>query len=212
MNSKIIRGFLSLVGVLGIGVTSWLSVKCSKRADTETDKKKKVLAYAPAIASGVISAGCVLGSNHLANGEIAALAAGAAYMAKKKGANVKSLLPSKQDDEIAPWEKPSIEWTGKGTTLCLEAYSGRFFYSSREEVEKAQEKLNEKFVTGEHICFNDYYELLGIEKTGFGAQYGWKARMDYCDGPMEFYNLEDPNTNMLVCELFTLPMEYWEED
>lgn len=212
MNSRIIRGFLSFIGVLGIGVTSWISVKCSKKADEETDKKKKVLAYAPAIASGVITAGCVLGANGLANSEIAALTAGAAYMARKKSGKTEHLPISKADDGIAPWEKPSIEWTGKGGTLCLEAYSGRFFYSSREEVEKAQEKLNEKFVTGEHLCLNDYYELLGIEKTGFGAQYGWKAGMDYFDGPIEFLNLEDSNTHMLVCELFTLPMECWEED
>lgn len=211
MNSRIIRGVLSFIGVLGIGVTSWLSVKCSKKADEETDKKKKVLAYAPAIASGVVSAGCVLGANHLANGEIAALAAGAAYMAKVKGENTKKLPPPKEEDDIVPWEQPSIEWTGKGTTLCMEAYSGRFFYSTREEVEKAQEQLNEKFMTGEHICLNDYYELLGIEKTGFGAQYGWKARMDYCDGPIEFWNFENANTHMLICELFTLPMECWEE-
>ena len=216
MNMRLIRTGLSWLGVLGIGITSWLSVKCSRKADEKTDAKDKIAAYGPAIASGVVSAACVLGSNHLGNREIAALAAGAAYLSKKRD---QLMLPDgqkKTEDQkgvdIAPWEGPSVEWTGNGTQLCFEAYSGRLFYSSEKAVREAQDALNEMFVTGERVSLNTYYALLGIAETTFGDQYGWNAASDYYSGPIEFINGEDAHTHMLICDIYTLPMECWKEE
>ena len=177
MNPRLIRLALSWIGVAGVGITSWLSVKCSKKAEKETDPKKKLLAYAPAIASGVATSFCILKPAYMADKEIAALAAGCAYMAANKdkqalpGTKEAEKVPARND--IAPWEGPCIEWTGKGTTLCFDEFSGRMFYSCEKAVNEAVDALNERYIEGEFLTLNDLYHHLGISKTDFGEGYGW---------------------------------------
>jgi len=177
MNPRLIRLVMSWIGVAGVGITSWLSVKCSKKAEKETDPKKKLLAYAPAIASGVATSFCILKPAYMADKEIAALAAGCAYMAANKdkqalpGTKEAEKLPTRND--IAPWEGPCIEWTGKGTTLCFDEFSGRMFYSCEKAVNEAVDALNERYIEGEFLTLNDLYHYLGISKTDFGEGYGW---------------------------------------
>ena len=177
MNVRLIRLALSWIGVAGVGITSWLSVKCSKKAEKETDPKKKLLAYAPAIASGVATSFCILKPAYMADKEIAALAAGCAYIAQK---NSKLALPGtkaaeeeKKTNDIAPWEGHCVEWTGKGTTLCFDEFSGRMFYSCEKAIDEAVDALNERYVDGEVLTLNDLYHYLGISKTDFGEEYGW---------------------------------------
>lgn len=219
MNMRLIKTVLTWIGVLGIGGTSWLSVKCSRKADQETDPKKKALAYAPAIAAGIATSACVIGVNRISEKEIAALAAGCAYMAKHRG-EVKQLPGVKQKEpkehkDIAPWEGPSVEWTGNGTLLCFEGYSGRLFYSSMEAVEKAERDFEELYEACDYVCLNDLYKLLGISETHFGAQWGWARNSDYYGSdPIEirnFDNVAENGENMLIIEILTYPMECWLE-
>ena len=215
MDTKTIRNSLSLLGVLGIGLTSWLSVRCSKKADRESDRKKKILAYAPAIASGVLTSACVLGVNRISSKEIAALTAGCAYVASKNTKRPeKAALPSR-DEKVAPWEGPSIEWTGNGTLLCFEAYSGRLFYSSKEAVERAIADLNEHYHKTGHASLNTLYSLLRIQKTTFGAETGWIADPDTPEMEnIEIVTLDGNGRNgerMLIIDIKTDPEDYWEE-
>ena len=220
MNARLIRTVLSWMGVAGVGITSWLSVKCSKKAEQETDPKKKALAYAPAIISGVATSFCILKPLNMANHEIAALTAGCAYMAQNKeklalpGTKAAEEAKNNEKADVVPWEGPSVEWTGKGALLCFEGYSGRLFYSSRESVEEAERIFNDRFAEGDYLSLNDLYKLFGISETHFGEQYGWAANSDYYDGPIEFRNTEtvtDHGEKMLVIEIFTYPMECWME-
>lgn len=177
MNAKLIRLALSWIGVAGVGITSWLSVKCSKKAEKETDPKKKLLAYAPAIASGVATSFCILKPTYMANKEIAALAAGCAYMAQNKDKlalpGTKAAEQEAQKTDIAPWEGHCVEWTGRGTVLCFDEFAGRMFYSCEKAVNEAVDALNERYVEGEFLTLNDFYRCLGISKTDFGEEYGW---------------------------------------
>ena len=177
MNARLIRLALSWLGVAGVGITSWLSVKCSKKAEQETDPKKKVIAYAPAIISGVATSFCILKPAYMADKEIAALAAGCAYMAQKKNKialpDTKEAEKSAKTTDIAPWEGHCVEWTGKGTTLCFDEFSGRMFYSCEDAIDKAVDELNDRYVEGEFLTLNDLYHYLGISRTDFGEGYGW---------------------------------------
>lgn len=176
MNTKLIRLALSWLGVAGVGITSWLSVKCSKKAEQETDPKKKLLAYTPAIVSGVATSFCILKPTYMANKEIGALAAGCAYLAQNKD---KLALPgtseSQKKDDKTPWEGHCIEWTGKGTTLCFSEFDGRMFYSCEDSINQAVDALNERAVVGEFLSLNTFYRFLGISLTDFGEDYGWPS-------------------------------------
>lgn len=177
MNAKLIRLALSWIGVAGVGITSWLSVKCSKKAEKETDPKKKMLCYAPAIVSGVATSFCILKPTYMADKEIAALAAGCAYVAQNKGKlalpGTKTAEQEKAQNDIAPWEGHCVEWTGKGTVLCFDEFAGRMFYSCEKAVNEAVDALNDRFVEGEFLTLNDFYRCLGISRTDFGEEYGW---------------------------------------
>lgn len=217
MNLRIIRTGLSLLGVLGIGVTSWISVKCSKKADQETTTKGKIKAYGPAIASGVVTAACVLGANGVANKEMAALTAGMAYMAKSKDVKLLPEAKEKQEErDICPWEGPSVEWTGNGNTLCFEDYSGRMFYSSKEAVEKAIAELNMHYHDEGRISLNAFYALLRIKKTTFGSEFGWKVDPDSPEQEdICILTIDDHGPHgedMLIISIKDQPEEYWEEN
>lgn len=203
---------LSLLGVGGVGLTSWLSIKCHEKAKGVEDKKEKVKAYIPAIISGVGTSACILGSHHVSAKEIAALTASCTYLAanrdkiekkikekygEEKLHEIKNVVAIDSIKENKPKElvttdtkkmlprKSSIEWTGNGPLKCFEGYSGRYFYSTLEKVKEAEKTLNNKLHDGEYVCLNDFYELLGIAKTHFGNTFGWPANEEYYDIQLE---------------------------
>ena len=111
------------------------------------------------------------------------------------------------------------EETGKGDLLCYEGYSGRWFRSNKKAVEEAEREFSNWFKEGEYLCLNDFYDLLGIETTIFGNQFGYAASEDYYDfeDGIEFVNTILPENKtdcgeaLMIIDLFTYPMECWME-
>ena len=199
INTKWVRLGMSLVGVAGVGITSVLSVKCHDKAKDKKEKKEKLIAYAPAIASGVLTSACILGSHHLSSKQIAALTASCGYLAANRDKLEKKIKEKFGEDRLREIKtdvsvdtvregkskevittdtkktlprKSSVEWTGNGPLKCFEGYSGRYFYSTLEKVKEAEQKLNNRLHDGEYVCLNDFYELLGMAKTHFGNTFG----------------------------------------
>ena len=217
---------LSSFAVVGVGTTGYLSAKCSKKAENCKNNKEKVIAYAPAILSGTGTIACIIGSHYISAKEIAALTAAASYAFANRDKLSKAIEEKYGRDELKDIlisertvpSKQSIEWTGHGTLKCLEGYSGRLFYSSLEAVKNAEETLERRFNDGCYVSMNDFYELLGIEKTHFGHQFGWAANKDYYeyDGehPIAFENtlIKDADGEVvLLIDVYTYPMEGWME-
>lgn len=87
---------------------------------------------------------------------------------------------------------PSIEDTGRGDTLCYEAWGGRLFFSDEGAVREAVDKFVENY---DEMClrtkedpaheyydvtnFNDLYSLLGILPTHMGDAWGYSSSDDY---------------------------------
>lgn len=230
---------LTIAGVAGVGLTSWLSVKCSKKAEQETETKKKVLAYAPAIASGVITCGSIIASHRISAKEIVALTATCGYLAAYRdriedkvrdrfGGTALNEIRQETAIELSKEKKfpqieehhkrVSIEDSGHGNVHFVEYYLGREFYSSLEAVEKAEKELNYRFHNGQSVCMNDFYELLGIRKSRAGWEFGWPANDDYMDynleTPIQFENIlgEDEDGSLLyMIDIRTSPLDCWME-
>lgn len=175
---------LSMLGVGGVGLTSYLSVKCHDKSKDKTEKKEKILAYAPAIASGVGTAACILGSHGISRKEIAAITAGCAYVTADRDRIVKKIQDTFGHEEARkivsesvsvglPDHDISIERTGRGNDLFKDCYSGRFFRSSYANVVKGIRILNETYVNGTSVCFNTLYDLWNILPTDMGDRFGW---------------------------------------
>ena len=231
INRSIIRLGLTIIGILGVPVTSYISIKCHEKAEKAETKQDKLKAYIPAIISGAVTTGSIAGSHKLSNKEIAALTATATYaitnrnvLEEKLGKYVDTNEAKQIKQEVAKIatneksNRPTIEATNKGCLKVLEGYSGRWFYSSMEAVIEAEKELNKHLKNGEYVCMNDFYRWLGIAETHFGDQFGWVPNETYydykIDDPIMFENtlVDDENGDpLLLIDIYTYPMEGWKE-
>lgn len=232
LNKRWISLGLTLLGMLGVGGTAYAAVKCSKKAENETETKKKLLAYAPAIMIGGASCAAIAGSHYISRKEIAALTATCTYLAANRNKiveKVKNVLGEEKakefEKDIAKEEKAhnnrqTIEETGYGDTLFLDLYLGRKFRSSIGHVEDAIKKLNWAFHSGNYVSMNDFYAYIGIEPSIAGDRFGWPANDDYYDYSLErpiemdLVKSEDESGELMYAidiHYGFYPMEYWNE-
>lgn len=224
-----IRLGLTTLSLIGIPLTSWLSVLGYKKSQGKTDKKEKIFCYAGAIASGIGTGACIIVNHRFAAHEIAALASTATFAVANRNKleeAVKKHLPEKtevekkdilSDSRTIP-KKISVEYTGHGNLKCFEGYSGRMFYASKEWVEQAEARLNRDLKSGIYVSMNDFYRYLNIEQTHFGNQWGWVPCEDwyenwYDDNPICFENTlrEIDGEDVLIIDLYSYPMEEYME-
>ena len=196
---------LSLLGVGGVGLTSWLSIRCHERAKDVEDKKEKLKAYAPAIISGVGTSACILGSHHISAKEIIALSGSCAYLTANKE-KVEKIIKEKFGKDALKEVKtetakeivatPQVtngvcyERTGKGDQRFFFYEQGRYFVSSLKDVYAADKKFNDDIRKGLIPTWNDYYDLLGIKNTRNGEEY--VVPMNDFDGYMSPWAVDDP--------------------
>ena len=208
MNTRWLSLGLTLLGVSGVGATAWLSVRCSRKADKVQGRKEKILAYLPAIISGVGTSACIVGSHRVSRKEIAALTASCAYLTANRdkieqkarkllGDEKFKQIKTETTQEIVKERKYrlNIEDTGYGKIRFVETMFGREFYCSKEHVDWAEKHLNYLYNQGERVNYNTFYELLGLRKTKDGWMNGWPDNEDIYG-----YSIETPiyfeNTKM----------------
>ena len=222
----------SIVGVAATGVVSYIVGGKNKGSKPSKENWKSYIF--PAVVGGATVATIVV--NHRVNAkELAAAGATIGYLVANRDALEKKIEEKfghetlqeikKEIREETTREKPSrnlyngpsIEDTGKGDLLCFEGYSGRWFWSSKEAVEEAEDELNSTFRTDIYCCLNDFYKYLGIEETHFGFEYGWVNHEDWyteSDG-IRFENTiafdRDKGCDVLYIDIFTYPMQCWQE-
>ena len=125
---------LSGLATIGVGVTAFLSGRAAVKATKKSNKKDKVKCYIPTAISGVLTVASIWGSRKLSATQLASLVGAAGYLASKRK-KVAELTTAQMDKPV------SVEETGNGDILCLEAFSGRWFRSSVEAVEEAADRL-----------------------------------------------------------------------
>lgn len=201
MNSRWITLGLSLAGVAGVGVTSWLSIKSHDKARDKQTKKEKFIAYIPAITSGVLTSACILGSHRISRKEIIALTASCAYLTTNKEKLEKIVKEKFGPEKLAEVKKEvsrqmikerkpgtvKIETTGYGNVHFVESVLGREFYCSEAHVKWSFKTLNAMFQHGDNVNMNTLYELWGLKKTKDGYEWGWPEDDD-CFG----YSPDEP--------------------
>ena len=233
ISKKTISLVLSLMSIGGVGLTSALSVKCSKKVEDGMTKGEKAKCYIPAILSGIGTSACILGIFGVSRKEIAAVTAACSYItankdaieskiAEKYGTDALKTVKHEASEKISLTGNRSIERTGRGNLLCYEEYSGRLFYSSMDAVQEAEMKLSERYRNGHRICLNDFYDYLNIEKTTFGNNWGWMPDIRpvemkfYDDNPLCFDDrlVEDTETGkpVLIITMYNYPSNNWMSD
>lgn len=153
---------------------------------TKLEKLKAVWkAYIPAGIAAVLTVTCVISSQVISGKQLAALGGTAAFLAanrdkleqeidKRFGKDTLKDIKESVQKELGPNEERfPAEETGNGDLLCFEAYSGRYFRSSKEHVQWAVKKVNEEYKNERYFCLNNLYDLLNISRTQLGHDLGW---------------------------------------
>lgn len=187
--------------------------KVTQNSLTTADKLELVKTaapyYIPTALLCTLTIGTIILNHHVNHKALLGLSATTSYLVANRNQLKKYIDDNPKVKELAdeakayflpkPYKGQTIEETGKGDVLCLEAFSGRLFRSSPEAVIDAQDKLIEQYLEDTPVgnstvagsaCLNDYYRNLGIEETQFGWEYGWVNDEDWFERnePIQFSN------------------------
>lgn len=207
---------LTIVGSAGVVATAITFARASVKAEkfieendiSKDDKKElaKKLApiYAPAVAVGVGTIGCIIGVAVLDKKQQASLASAYALVEnsyKKYRNKLKELFGEEADKQIRSSlandayeaEPPEIhactllydssddiyaEAKNENEIVLYDEYSQRFFKSKFINVLEAEYHINRNSILRGYASINEFYEFLGIEQVKGGNDICWAP----CDG------------------------------
>lgn len=147
---------------------------------------------------GSATIACIIESHHIDNKQKLALAA--AYSMSEEAAKefrnkVAETIGEKKTNKIENEimqdkinanplpDDDHIIHTQYGEQLMYDEWSGRYFRSGQNEVDKKVNMLNKRMITKRtKACVNDLYELLGIPEIPIGNEFGWRYDAEWEDG------------------------------
>ena len=187
---------LTCIGGVGVIATSIMAVKATPKALQRIEQAKeekgeeltkletvKVAGpvYIPAALAGIGTLTCIFGANALSKRQQASLASAYALLNssyneyRKKvdelygedaGANVRAGIAKDKYDE----NEVSV---GEGKQLFFDQFSGRYFESTIEDVQRAEYRVNRDLVMRDYVSLNEFYEHLGVPTIEAGDTLGW---------------------------------------
>lgn len=181
---------------ISVGKASIESYKiCESMKERDTvDKVKACIALwiEPALLLSITEA-CIFGANRENSKRIAALASAYSLSeetlkdykdktleiaGKKKASDIEQAVHQENVLRHPPEDNQVID-TGKGTTLFKDMWTGRYFYSDRNYLDRCINEMNDDI--GSHLrddtvyfgSLNDLYSAWGLDESVSGADRGW---------------------------------------
>lgn len=146
--------------------------------------------YVPAVATGLVSIACVVGGSTVNMRRNAALAT--AYTLsetafKEYRDKVVETVGEKKEKVVReelhrdileknPVENKEIIVTNTGDVRCFDVWSGRYFMSDMNTLQRVVNEMNEQMINkfNPYISLNDFYYRLGLTETKAGDELGWR--------------------------------------
>lgn len=205
---------LTAIGITGMITGTIMAVKSTPKAldimddirKNEAGKDKKEIGkeivtkvgpvYLPAIATTVLSAGCLICATSVNNRRNAALATAYSLSEtalKEYQAKVVDTIGPKKEQAIRdsidedhikknPVSNCEVIVTERGNTLCYDSFSGRYFSSDIETIRAIENRLNKRLISETYISLNELYYELGLRCNEQGNELGFNVN----DGFIEF--------------------------
>lgn len=204
---------LTGVGIAGMLTTVVLAVQATPKALRLINEKKADIpeeesiprleavkaawkVYVPAVLTGILSTICLIGANSVNQRRNAAIAA--AYSLSESALKeyrekvVETIGERKEQairDDIAKdriTENPVREVivSDRGSTLCYDSLSGRYFKSDIEKLRRIVNDLNRRMRDEMFISLNDFYCAVDnpdLGPTKLGDMLGWNIDKGYID-------------------------------
>jgi len=145
--------------------------------------------YIPTAAMGLVTIGCMVGSNHInlrRNAALASLFSITESALREYQSKVVEQIGVKKEEiirgEIAqehldknPSDEKTIVLTGNGDFLCFDAFSSRYFRSNVQNLQREEIKFNQKLLREGWLNINEFYYEIGLEPIELGDEMGWIA-------------------------------------
>ena len=161
--------------------------KAKKELTVETVKELAPIVVPPVVMGG-LTIFCAIGGYNKSTQQIAALTA--AYNLSKDALvehseKAKELFGEKKAGQINDEVKAAkvaanpptstIINTGNGQTLCYDPLSGRYFYSSPEQIRKAFNIINKRMMDEYYISLNELYDETDLDDIDLGDMMGFNV-------------------------------------
>lgn len=181
--------------------------------------------YIPAMISGALSIGCIVGASTVHVKRNAALATAYQLAAntlsdykekvietigEEKEREVQKKVDSKKVERINSTEPSFVR---KGKPLCIEPISGRPFEMDLEDVKAAINRLNYRLTGGmeECISLSEWYDEIGLKHTDVSDYMGWNIYSDGLITVTEVPSSTDDGELCWVLEYAVLPHYKYEK-
>lgn len=151
--------------------------------------------YIPTAVSFGVSVACIVGASSVNARRNAALTA--AYTLSESTLRTyrdKVLETVGEDKEREIRQKAAIEQqqstpepqtlvvsSAAGQLKCFDSLSGRYFVSTKNEIDKAVNEFNRQLRDDMRISLNDWYELIGLDTNKLGDMLGWDIERGYVE-------------------------------
>lgn len=151
--------------------------------------------YIPTAVSFGVSVACIVGASSVNARRSAALTA--AYTLSESTLRTyrdKVLETVGEDKECEIRQKAAIEQQQKtpepqalvvsraaGQLKCFDSLSGRYFVSTKNEIDKAVNEFNRQLRDDMRISLNDWYDLIGLDTNKLGDMLGWDIERGYVE-------------------------------
>jgi len=143
--------------------------------------------YIPPAITGITTIMAIVSANRIDSKKIAALTVAAGISDRtlqEYRAKLEEKLTARQysnvKDEIAndhvqatPVPATGTVIIGDSKVLCFDDITGRYFYSTAEEIKKAENKLNHEILNDGGASLSDFHDELGLESTPYTSMVGW---------------------------------------
>lgn len=202
---------LTGIGIAGMITAGVLAVKETPKALRLIEEKKKELqtdkltaketvrttwkCYVPSVGLTVMSTACLIGSTKVSLRRNAALAT--AYklsesalttykekvietVGEKKEQSIRESIAQDKID-ANPVSQNNVIVIGNGTTLCYDSISGRYFKSSKDALQRAENDLNRRMRYSDYISLNEFYAEIGLPSIDIGDDLGWNIERGYIE-------------------------------
>ena len=185
-----------------------------RKKDLVVDAVKEV---GPVVAPPVIAAAgtiiSVVGGYKVASNQIAVLSS-LYTMSKEAYTDYQDKVKEKYGDKKAQDVKDSIAAdkvvanppkddmvvrTTFGQVLCLDDYSGRYFYSDPEHIRKCVNDVNMQLRDEYFVSLNDFYEKLGLPNCKLGSDLGFCMDEGYLNVSFSFTGAEIGGKENIPC-------------
>lgn len=145
--------------------------------------------YLPAVTTGTLTCGAIIMSHRISSRRAAVLAAAYALNEGKLEeyqTKIKEKFGIKEEkaarDDIAQdrvnrdFEDGTLVFDPmEGKVLCKDEYSGRYFYSNLEDINRAVNEINREILISDSATLTDFYSAIGLEPVAVSDHFGWNT-------------------------------------